>query len=87
MNDIVLKVGVKRRRTTKEIADERSEAQLKEQAINQKMAEIASKEKEIKNNASAAEILGNMIKSGVAVHARDCSISIPSAKISKDKST
>ena len=87
MNDIVLKVGVKRRRTTKEIADERNEAQLKEQAINQKMAEIAIKEKEIKNNASAAEILGNMIKSGVAVQERDGSISVPSAKNSKVKST
>ena len=43
------------------------------------MAELAGKEHEIKSNAAAAEILSNMIKTGVAVQEKDGSISVPSA--------
>ena len=76
---IVLKVGVKRRRTREQIADEKNEAALKEKAIKDKLAMLSGKEQEMKSNAAAAEILENMIKSGVAVQEKDGSISVPSA--------
>ncbi len=41
------------------------------------------KEREIKSNAAAADILSGMIKSGVAVQERDGTISVPSASKAK----
>ena len=78
-NFLVLKPGTKRRRTTDQINAEKSEAALKEQAIQDRMDQLLKKEEEMKSNAAAADILNGMIKSGVAVQDRDGTISVPSA--------
>jgi len=74
-----LKVGTKRRKTRDEIANEKSEAAVKEQAIKDKIDELTKLEQQNRNNAAAAEVLENMIKSGVAVQEHDGTISVPSA--------
>ena len=63
----MLKVGVKRTRTKEQIEADKNEHELKEKAILDKVAELSKKEQEMRNNAAAADILSDLIKSGAAV--------------------
>ena len=68
----LLKVGSKRRRTQQEIQDQKEEAKLKQEGMEQKLAQINSlmqrcEELEAKNNDAADLILRDMISKGQVV--------------------
>ena len=70
----LLKVGTKRRRTRQEILDEKEEARLKEESIEEKLAALeglalrcARSEAKAKENESANDILKSFLDKGMAV--------------------
>ena len=66
-----MKIGSKRRRSKQQIADEKDEAMIKQQAIDDKLAkmeklqaELADAQQQILDNQSASELVTNMIDQG-----------------------
>ena len=87
----MLKIGSKRRRTKKEIEDEKQEKLLKEQMVAEKMAQFEEMSKKIEllskdneNNKAAAQILSDMLSKGDCIQQPDGSI-VMSASPSKRK--
>ena len=69
----MLKAGIKRRRTTRQIADQKAEEELRQQAIEEKLAKFDKLQQdynEVKQqaqtNEQARNILSNMIHNGEA---------------------
>ena len=61
----MLKVGTKRRKTTVQVKTEREEARTKEQALQERIAQIQQREQELVNEKGAADILTGFIKQGL----------------------
>ena len=81
----MLKVGSKRRRTTKEIIAEKEEAAIKEIAYQDQIARAQQIEKDASNNVAAANILNDLVAQGIAVQDKEGNIDIPSASKQKNK--
>ena len=61
----MLKVGTKRRKTTVQVTTEREEARTKEQALQERIAQIQQREQELVNEKGATDILTGFIKQGL----------------------
>ena len=79
----MLKVGTKRRKTTVQVKAEREEARIKEQALQERLAQIQSREQELSNETGAASILTGFIKQGLVKQMEDDSFVVPSASKQK----
>ena len=75
----MLKVGTKRRRTTKQVKADKEEAAIREVGNQEKQDKIAHLEELAENNQTAANILTDLVQKGIAVLDKNGEIQIPSA--------
>ena len=88
----MLKAGIKRRRTQRQITDERAEEILKQQAIEDKLAkfeelqsQLAEAKKEAENGKAATNILTDMINNGQAQVDENGNVSVMSQVVGESE--
>ena len=79
----MLRVGQKRRRTQKQIEQDKEEAELKQADIDARLAQLKQMHQQASANQDAREVLDQMLNAGVAEVQANGTITVPSASKQK----